>query len=106
MRFPIDPPPAIGVEDSPYEIQSPAGVKSLRALGPRPNPPLISRSRRAVAPPPREPGADMRKGEDRRQKDRRQYLQKILVDTRLGRDRRRERRRPEDPPAPSIDEKV
>ena len=106
MRFPIDPPPAIGVEDNPYEIQSPAGIKGLRALGPRPNPALISRSRRDVTPPPREPGADMRKGEDRRQQDRRQDLQKVLVDTRLGRDRRRERRRPEDPPAPSIDEKV
>jgi len=107
MRFPIDPPQAIGVVDNPYEIQSTTGIKGLRALGPHPNPLLINRPRRDLVPPPqREPGTDTRNSEDRRQVDRRQYAQTVLVDTRLGRDRRRTRRRPEDPPAPSIDETV
>ena len=107
MRFPIDPPQAIGVVDNPYEIQSTTGIKGLRPLGPHPDPLLINRPRRDLLPPPqREPGTDTRKGEDRRQGGRRQYIQTVLVDTRLGRDRRRERRRPEDPPAPSIDETV
>ena len=107
MRFPIDPPQAIGVVDNPYEIQSTAGIKGLRALGPHPNPLLINRPRRDLVPPPqREPGTDTRKSADRRQGGRRQYAQPVLVDTRLGRDRRRERRRPEDSPAPGIDETV
>lgn len=107
MRFPIDPPQAIGVVDNPYEIQSTSGIKGLRPLGPQPNPLLINRPRRDLVPPPqREPGTDTRTGVDRRQGERRQYAQTVLVDTRLGRDRRRERRRPEDPPAPSVDETV
>ena len=107
MRFPIDPPAPISVVDNPYEIRSTEGIKGLRPLGPHPNPPMINRPRRYLEPPPqRSAGVDTRKNEDRRQADRREYTQTVLVDTRLGRDRRRERRRPEDPPAPSIDEKV
>ena len=106
MRFPIDPPQVVDVVDNPYEIQSTAGIKSLRPLGPHPNPLPIAHPRRDRVLPQREPNTDTRKGEDRRQVDRRHYVQTVLVDTRLGRDRRRARRRPEDPPAPSVDEIV
>ncbi|MBI5752817.1 MAG: hypothetical protein HZA59_11875 [Hydrogenophilales bacterium] len=106
MRFPVDPPPAVGFSEDLYEIQEAAGIRPLRPVGPRSQPPLIVRPRRPPAPPQRQAGEDTRKNEDRRQRDRRQYTQNVLVDTRLGRDRRHERRRPDDPPPPSIDEKA
>jgi len=108
MRFPIDPPPPVGFAEDLYEIQETAGIRPVRPVGPRSQPPLIVRPRRQPVPPTeeRQAGEDTRTREDRRQKERRQYVQKVLVDTRLGRDRRHERRRPDDPPPPSIDEKA
>ena len=106
MRFPIDPPPPVSSAEDLYEIQQASGIRPLQAVGPRSQPPLIVRPRRQPPPPQRQADADTRTQEDRRQRDRRQYVQKVLVDTRLGRDRRHERRRPDDPPPPSIDEKA
>ncbi len=107
MRFPIDPPSAVSSIDL-YEIQEAAGVRPLQVLGAQSQPLLIVRPQRQPVPPtpPRLAGTDTRTLEDRRKKDRRQYVQKVLVDTRLGRDQRQERRRPDDPPAPSIDEEA
>lgn len=108
MRFPIDPPPPVGVVDNPYEIQETAAIKAVRPLGPSPQGPQTELQRHQVVEPvARRPAdEDTRSGADRRQGDRRQYSLSVLVDTRLGRDRRQSRRRPEDPPAPSIDEKA
>jgi hypothetical protein len=108
MRFPIDPPPPLSVIDNPYEIPETAGIKALRPLGPSPQQELIVRPHYNPEPEPeqRQAGEDTRKNEDRRQADRRQYVQSVTVDTRLGRDRRHARRRPDDPPASSIDEKA
>ena len=108
MRFPIDPPPAVSSVENLYVIQETAGVRPLQAIGAQSQPLLIVRPKRQPVPPtpPRLEGVDTRTQEDRRKKDRRQYVQKVWVDTRLGRDRRQERRRPDDPPAPSIDEEA
>lgn len=108
MRFPIDPPPPISVTDNPYEVQETAGIKPVRPLGPSPQPSQHVWPRHEPEPPveQRQAGADTRISDDRRQGDRRQYTQKVFVDTRLGRDRRNTRRRPDDPPPPSIDEKA
>ena len=108
MRFPIDPPPAVSSVEDLYEIQEAAGARPPQALGAQSQPLLIVRPRRQPVPPtpPRLAGVDTRTMEDRRKKDRRQYVQKVWVDTRLGRDQRQERRRPDDPPAPSIDEEA
>ncbi len=106
MRFPIDPPQAISVTDNPYEIQETAGIKPLRPLGPSPKQELIARPHASPVPEPRDASDDTRNKEDRRQGNRRQYVQAVLVDTRLGRDRRLGRRRPDDPPPMGIDEKV
>lgn len=106
MRFPVDPPQAVGFAEDLYEIQQAAGIRPLQPVGQRTQPPLIVRPRRQPAPPERNAGEDTRKNEERRQKDRRKYVQVVMVDTRLGRDRRHERRRPDDPPPPSIDEQA
>lgn len=108
MRFPIDPPPPVGVVDNPYEIQETVAIKALRPLGPSPeNPPSVTPRHQPIEPVQRRPtDEESRNGADRRQVDRRRYTQKVLVDTRLGRDRRNTRRRPDDPPPPSIDEKA
>ena len=108
MRFPIDPPTAVSSVEDLYEIQGAAGVRSPQALGAQSQPLLIVRPKRQPVPPtpPRPAGVDTRTVEDRRKKDRRQYVQKVWVDTRLGRDQRQERRRPDDPPASSIDEEA
>lgn len=108
MRFPIDPPPAVSSVEDLYEIQGAAGARPPQGLSAQSQPLLIVRPKRQPVPPtpPRLEGVDTRTLEDRRKKDRRQYVQKVGVDTRLGRDRRLERRRPDDPPAPSIDEEA
>ena len=107
MRFPIDPPQAVSAAEDLFEIQRTAGVRPLQPAGAESQPLLIVRPRRQSVPPaPPRLAEDTRALPDRRQKDRRQYVQKIWVDTRLGRDRRQERRRPNDPPAPSIDEEA
>lgn len=108
MRFPIDPPQAINVTDNPYEIQQTAGIKALRPLGPSPRQESNVRPHYNPIPEPKQrtADADARKNEDRRQGDRRTYAQPVLVDTRLGRDRRLGRRRPDDPPPAAVDEKV
>ena len=108
MRFPINPPQAISVIDNPYQIQETAGVKALRPLGPSPRQELIDHPHQNPTPAveQRTTGADSRQRETRRQGDRRQYAQVVLVDTRLGRDRRLGRRRPDDPPPTGIDERV
>lgn len=103
MRFPVDPPAPVGSADDLYQIQAPASIAPFNALGPRPQPPKEPLRRESTQ---REASEDTRTREDRRQKDRRQYVQAVLVDTRLGRDRRHARRRPTDPPPPSIDEKA
>jgi len=108
MRFPIDPPPPISVTDNPYEVQETAGIKAIRPLGPSPQQEVIVRPHYNPVPSPeqRQAGEDTRNSDDRRQGERRQYRQKVFVDTRLGRDRRQTRRRPQDPPAPSVDEEA
>lgn len=103
MRFPVDPPAPVGAADDLYEVQAPASIAPFSPLGPRPQPPNPPLRRE---PPERDASEDTRTLEDRRKKDRRQYVQAVLVDTRLGRDRRHARRRPTDPPPPSIDEKA
>ena len=108
MRFPIDPPKPIGFAEDLYKIQEAAGIRPLRPVDPHTRPSLIVPPRRQPAPPPqqRQAGEENRTHEDRRQGGRRQYDQKVLIDTRLGHNRRHERRRPDDPLPPGIDEKV
>jgi len=107
MRFPIDPPPPIGVIDDPYEIRGTDGIRRVRAINAETLPQTELPRHQVVEPVERrEADQETRSGADRRQGDRRKYTQKVLVDTRLGRDRRNTRRRPDDPPPPSIDEKA
>lgn len=106
MRFPIDPPSPVSNAEDLYEIQQTSGIRPTSAVGGRPQPPLIVQPRRQPPPPQRDAAEDTRTSEDRRKGDRRHYTQVVLVDTRLGRDRRHGRRRPQDPPPPSVDEKV
>ena len=106
MRFPIDPPPPIGVIDDPYEIRGTDGIRRVRAINAETLPQQTELPHQVAIEPVERRAADQetRNGADRRLADRRQYTQVVLVDTRLGRDRRNTRRRPTDPPAPSIDE--
>lgn len=104
MRFPIDPPEPVNFAEDLYEIQQAAGIRPLQALNPRPQPPSLPLRRET--PQQRQAREDSRTREDRRQQDRRKQAQKVLVDTRLGRERRHSRRRPDDPPPPGIDEKA
>jgi len=99
MRFPIDPPPPIGVTDDPYEIQEKAALTPTRPVGPRTQPPLALRQQRqATRPaPPRPSEYRPRAAEDRRTLDRRVSNQPVLVDTRSGLDRRKGKRRGDDP---------
>jgi len=108
MRFPIDPPPPIGVIDDLYEIRQTEAVRPVRAVTTgevrtqteqRHRPPLPVEERR-------ESQEDTRHSGDRRKADRRQVNQYVFVDTRSGRDRRQLRRRPDDPPPPSIEEEA
>lgn len=108
MRFPLDPLPPVGVTDDPYEIQEKAGVTAVRPVGERSLPPLIVRARREPQPPQEQaqrPPAVERRAEDRRKMDRRISNQPVLVDTRSGLDRRKNKRR-EDDPTTRIDEKA
>jgi hypothetical protein len=109
MRFPIDPPPPVGVTEDPYEIQEKAAVSPIRPVA-EPRAQQLVMPRRHAPAPPREqerevPTADRRAGEDRRKVDRRVSNQPVLVDTRSGIDRRRNKRR-EDDPTTRIDEKA
>lgn len=108
MRFPIDPPPPVGVIDDLYEIRQTESVRPVRAVTPghaspqteqRHRPPLTEEAVREVS-------QDARHNGDRRHEDRRKVNQYVFVDTRSGRDRRQLRRRPEDPPPVSIEEEV
>ena len=107
MRFPIDPLPPVGVVDNPYEIRGASRIRPVHAVDPRTQQEVLRPHFEPVAPVEERPaGTEARAGADRRQGDRRNYTQKVLVDTRLGRDRRHSRRRPDDPPPPSVDETV
>lgn len=107
MRFPIDPLPPVGITDDVYEIQEKAGVMPVRPVGERSLPPLIVRRRRAAPPQeqPQRPPTERRVGEDRRKMDRRVSNQPVLVDTRSGLDRRKGKRRDDDPTT-RVDEKA
>lgn len=112
MRFPVDPPPAVGVTENPYDIQEPNAIPAVRPVGP----PLAQqrlfprRPRQAPAaapepPRPAPPPYERRSGEDRRKEERRKVNLPVLVDTRSGIDRRRTKRRADDPTT-RIDEKA
>lgn len=101
MRFPIDPLPPVGVTDDPYEIQEKAAISALRPVGARTLPPMIVPQRR-TAPTARQPQqpppeTNRRAQEDRRTTDRRTQNTPVLVDTRSGLDRRKGKRREDDP---------
>jgi hypothetical protein len=102
MRFPIDPLPPVGVTDDPFEIQEKAAINALRPVGPRTPPRLITPQRRPAPAPDRPPQqqaseAERRAHEDRRTTDRRTQNQPVTVDTRSGADRRKGKRREDDP---------
>ncbi len=112
MRFPVDPPPPVGVTDDPYPLQETAGIRPLRPVGPSlARQPLLRRRPRpaaqsaAPAPQPAPPPVERRSGEDRRKGDRRIAQLPVLIDTRSGQDRRRTPRRADDP-VTRIDEKA
>lgn len=102
MRFPIDPLPPVGVTEDPYEIQEKAAITPLRPVGTRTLPPMILRQQRAPQRPGPEsqqnpPDMNRREQEDRRTMDRRVQNQPVTVDTRSGLDRRKGKRRDDDP---------
>lgn len=101
MRFPIDPLPPVGVTDDPYEIRETAALTALRPIGPRTLPPLIVPQRRPAPPPNRAQqranDTERRGREERRMADRRTQSQPVTVDTRTGLDRRKGKRREDDP---------
>ncbi|MEO1767088.1 hypothetical protein [Thiobacter aerophilum] len=111
MRFPVDPPPPIGVAEDPYDIQETTGIRPVRPVGaPLSQQRLVGRRPRPVASPPAPvqpapPPVERRSGEDRRKGDRRVANLPVLVDTRSGIDRRRAKRRNDDPTT-RVDEKA
>jgi hypothetical protein len=110
MRFPVDPPPPIGVVEDPYLIEQPTAIRPLRPVGtPLAQSRLFPRRPRPSATPapaqPIPPAVERRSGENRRKGDRRKANLPVLVDTRSGLDRRRSKRRRDDPTF-RIDEKV
>lgn len=101
MRFPIDPLPPVGVTDDPYEIQEKAAITAVRPVGARTLPPLVV-PQRHPEPPNRTPQqraseVERRAHEERREADRRTQNQPVTVDTRTGLDRRKGKRREDDP---------
>jgi hypothetical protein len=101
MRFPIDPLPPVGITEDPYEIHEKAGVTAVRSVT-EPRVALRNMPPRRAPEPPRERDQralelERRAMEDRRRIDRRIANQPVLVDTRSGVDRRRGKRRDDDP---------
>jgi hypothetical protein len=99
MRFPLDPLPPVGVTDDRYEIQEKAGVTAVRPVGPGSAPLTAPRRPAPQQRQPEQPAqeAERRAGEDRRTVDRRTQNLPVLVDTRSGFDRRKGKRRDDDP---------
>ena len=110
MRINVTPPPVVAVP----EVDFPAVVDGVRAVAP------VSARGGGAGPPGsqgpvgeteqavRDATQDARRpGPDRRGGERRQRQVPVLIDTRIGPDRRQRARRGEDePPPPSVDYRV
>lgn len=118
MKFPADwPPPVTGVP-SPTEVREPGTVSPVRPAADALNAPrqtyrpVQQRSEgqlpfpSPLVPAQEAPGQEARQGADRRSGDRRKVQVPVILNTRVGQDRRRQSRRDEDEPPSGISVKV